>query len=52
MPCARCAAVVIQHGIKRVVAPVAPAALQERWAEDMRLARMMFSEAGVELEIV
>lgn len=52
MPCARCAALIVQHGIKRVVAPPASAELQERWADDLELTREMFEEAGVRLEIV
>lgn len=51
MPCARCAALIVQHGIKRVVAPEASAELQERWSEDLALTRVMFEEAGVSLEI-
>lgn len=49
MPCARCAAQVIQVGITCVVAPEAPEDKRERWAEDMALSAMMFREAGVEL---
>lgn len=52
MPCARCAALIVQHGIKRVVAPQASAELQQRWAEDLALTQEMFEEAGVSLEIV
>lgn len=41
MPCCRCAGLVIQHGIKRVVAPVTPVALAERWAEELELTRLL-----------
>jgi deoxycytidylate deaminase len=40
---------VIQSGIKRCVAPEIPEHLKSRWEEDMKLARQMFEEAGVEL---
>lgn len=48
-PCACCAALLIQAGIVRVVAPVMPPDKAERWGEDMALARAMFEEAGVKL---
>ena len=37
MPCARCAAMVIQTGIKRVVYPPASEDILSRWADDLRL---------------
>jgi dCMP deaminase len=49
MSCAPCAALVIQAGIKRCVAPPLPEHLKERWEDDLRTARWMFVEAGVEL---
>lgn len=49
MSCSQCAAMVIQSGIKRCVAPVVPPHLWERWGVDMALAAQMFREAGVEL---
>lgn len=52
MPCARCAALIVQHGIARVVAPKTPEKLQDRWREDLVLTAVMFQEAGVSLEIV
>lgn len=52
MPCSRCAAVVIQAGISRVVAPETPPGLAARWEEELRLARVQFEEAGVRLVIV
>jgi dCMP deaminase len=51
MPCATCAAKVIQTGIKHVVAPAASKELQERWGKDMELTKQMFIEAGVSLTI-
>lgn len=52
MSCATCAGVVIQAGIKRCVASVATPALLERWGKDIEVAKMMFKEAGVELDLV
>jgi dCMP deaminase len=47
--CAPCAAMVIQAGITRCVAPVLPNHLVERWQEELNVAAVMFREAGVEL---
>lgn len=52
MSCSVCAAMVIQAGITRCVAPAIPDRLKERWAEDMALSETLFSEAGVRLDIV
>ncbi len=52
MSCSACAAMVIQSGISRCVAPPLPEHLQERWAADILLAETMFREAFVALEIV
>lgn len=48
MPCAPCAAMVIQAGIKRVVAPECN---RPDWQADFDLTHMMFSEAGVALDL-
>lgn len=45
-PCSHCAAVVIQAGIVRLVAPEPG----ERWRESCELGRMMMLEAGLEVE--
>lgn len=50
--CSRCAALVIQSGIKRCVAPPLPKHLKNRWADECRLAAEQFSEADVELCII
>ena len=42
----------IQAGIKRVVAPETPIDLHMRWGADLVEAADMFQEAGVELVIV
>lgn len=52
MSCSVCAAMVIQSGITRCVAPEIPEHLRERWAEDMALSSQMFEEAGVEVKIM
>jgi dCMP deaminase len=50
--CSRCAGLVIQSGIHRCVAPPIPDDKKERWEEDMKLAAMMFEEAGLQLDII
>lgn len=46
MSCAACAAMVIQSGVKRVVAPYSE---NERWKYEFELATAQFQEAGVEI---
>ncbi len=46
MSCAACAAMVIQAGITREVAPYSK---NPRWVEEFELATQQFKEAGVEL---
>lgn len=50
--CAACAAVVIQKGISRCVAPPLPSHLAERWGGQVALATQQFKEAGVELVLL
>ena len=47
-PCARCAVLIIQAGIQRVVCP-APDMTKEPWATQSRISEETFGEAGVEL---
>lgn len=49
--CSRCAAIMTQAGITRVVSPPLPDGLRERWGADIELSARMFEEAGVELRI-
>jgi dCMP deaminase len=49
MPCSRCAGIVIQRGVGRIVAPYED---NPRWNEDFKASQMMFTEAGVELKLV
>lgn len=44
-PCARCAGVLIQSGISRVVAPTIT---EERWIESCKLGQSLLEEAGVQ----
>lgn len=48
MPCATCAAMVIQSGIKRVVSLTSD---NPRWAADFKLSQELFGEAGVPLDL-
>ena len=48
-PCSRCAAIVIQTGIKKVVAPECN---NSRWTASFELSRKMFTEAGVEVQLI
>lgn len=50
-PCASCAGIIIQSGIKHVVAEMAKDPPQS-WAEDFNAAARMFKEAGVDVRIV
>lgn len=49
MPCAQCAAMIVQVGVKKVVTP---SDLPDRWSTDSGVAKTMFREAEVELYIV
>lgn len=46
-PCARCAAQIVQEGIRRVVCPTPTADFLARWEDDMKEAIAMFNEANV-----
>lgn len=53
MPCcSRCAVLVIQAGIKRVVSMRPSPDALSRWGEDFELAYTMFREAGVEVVVL
>src|SRR5690606_2424141 len=51
-PCAHCAAVIVQAGIKHVFHPTVDAAFLTRWQEHVMHAQMMFREAGVSREVI
>lgn len=46
MSCATCASMVIQSGIKRIVAPYND---NERWVPDFKLSTQLFNEAGIDI---
>jgi dCMP deaminase len=45
-PCSRCAGIVIQTGISKIVAPRCD---NPRWSDSFALSNQMFAEAGVEV---
>lgn len=49
MSCSTCAAMVIQSGVKRCVAPFSD---NERWKADFELSQTMFAEAGVVVDLM
>ena len=49
LSCSVCAAMVIQAGISRVVAPVND---NPRWIDSFKLSTEMFNEAGVEIDLI
>lgn len=49
LPCAACASMVIQAGIKRVVSPYSD---NPRWVENFKLTEQLFTEAGVEFTVL
>jgi len=48
MPCPRCASMIIQTGISRVVSYNN---MPDRWAEEFELSKHLFKEANVELKL-
>lgn len=48
MPCPRCASMIIQTGIKRVVSYNS---MPERWKDEFKISTSLFSESGVELKL-
>lgn len=51
-PCTRCAAALIQVGIKRVVAPPFPEICNRDWIDEFHLTEEMYKDAGVELCLI
>jgi dCMP deaminase len=49
MPCSRCASIVIQKGINRVVAPINN---DNRWEKSFTLSKELFNESNVKLDLV
>jgi dCMP deaminase len=52
LSCSVCAAMVIQAGIIRCVAPKLPEHLKERWGDALDLSMSMFEEADVEVKLI
>ena len=50
-PCARCAVLIIQSGISRVVCPI-PDKSKEPWATQSRISETRFGESGVQLDYI
>jgi dCMP deaminase len=50
-PCATCAGIIIQSGIRKLYAKMAND-VAPNWADDFKVAARMFREAGVEVELV
>lgn len=48
-PCSQCAGLIVQAGIKRVIAPQSS---NERWSDSNQVAKQIFDEAGVEVTYV
>jgi len=48
--CTQCTAVLIQVGVKTVCWPKPDGLFAERWADDLRLSKEMFDEAGVTID--
>jgi dCMP deaminase len=49
--CSRCAALIIQSGVAKVVAPVPRQGTTSKWERPGRLAIEMFKEAGLEVDL-
>jgi len=49
-PCVRCACIIIQVGIRRVVCPHPSTELLDRWGYSLLQAQKLFAEAGIQLD--
>lgn len=50
LPCSSCGTLLIQAGVKRVVAPDMP--IPDRWVDSFEMSRSMFKEAKLELTLM
>ena len=48
-PCSRCAGLIIQSGINRVVSVVQQ---EERWKKNFMIARQLFNESGITMDLI
>ena len=51
-PCSKCAGIIIQSGIKKVISPHPSDDVLSRWKEDLELSTELFKEAKVKLQLV
>lgn len=49
-PCSRCARMLIQIGVKEIVAPACE--VPERWKEDFEISEALLQEAGIPLRVI
>jgi len=49
-PCCRCAVNIIQAGLIRVVAPTPSGELKTRWKDDLEMAKVLYSEVGIQFD--
>ena len=50
-PCASCATAIVQNKLARVVSLTPGPAILDRWGESLRLAKEIFDEAGIGLDL-
>lgn len=53
-PCANCAGLLVQAGVKEVWCPSKPTSgkvISKEWADNFHISRQIFNEAGVKLEV-
>ena len=46
--CSVCASMAIQCGVSRIVSPIGPLEIEQRWWPETQLAKSIYTEAGVE----
>jgi len=49
LSCCRCASIIIQSGLARIVTRLCEDELAKRWAEELEIARKLYREAGVKV---
>lgn len=52
LSCSTCAGLIIQSGIKHIVSPVCPPDKLARWADSFKLSTQLYTEAGVQVELI
>lgn len=51
-PCSNCSSLIIQSGVKRIVAPIMSDSIRERWGKSCEIAEKQFKETKVDLILV